>query len=825
MFSNMDFGGITKKLLLNLLVKVLGEFVELDENNLSVAIISGQVCLHNLKLRTENIFKKFNFMIFHGSLKTLEITIPWNLVGSAWKIKLEGILIDVGPPAPTQSKKGSSPSPKDGPQHLFGTWNSSAALRELLQKALDEKMQKLKMIDEYLELSHGVLTSEGSGSSSTGGLLTGNTNSESYIQQLTSRIIDNIEISLMNIHVRYEDSLAIPGSCFAAGITLEAFNISTCDEYWRPAFINNTDNGSSAACVKKLATLQSLGIYWEVQSESIAHLPFEAWKNAMLDMIHTGIRPVSRSLNYILSPAGSGMYMKFTHFKRPVEGMPRFDIIAESNDMKFHIDNTQYQQLFHLLDKIKTNKTKQFHDPNSYQPPERPMAPLGIVSLVSTSVTAWQVYHRKRMIRRWWQYGKNLILLRNKYVRLMKRKKLAQLENQDIEHALTRKEINELCSIEERLPLDVLKRFRQYALVEFYRENKHLRPKPANEKEKSSGWFGWGGSSNNDNTGRAIGYDSPIDLLPLDEVVMKIDQMESEQSKKLFSSIKIQLSSSSTIILSTPASKLIECKGAVTISLQKSSKLITFGCFLTDVSIVDGMGISPFHPHLLSVKSDSSHSSSSSITPAKGGKPSSSRRPGEFKPTLSVLIENLKGKTKISVSALPVEIYLNKLCIQTLLGEFALPKKQINKLKKSVNVEKFDRETLETALLVGTKYSSQAFKQMMKSSASTTTLSTGSSIPSSPEHKQGDEVEIVLDIHAPKIIIPEDCTKDAGFLLLDCGLLNVKGFVCSDGTMSFSTSLKKINAGLPLHIHDLYSLEDLSLYLIKVGLLLLFLCI
>jgi hypothetical protein len=38
------------------------------------------------------------------------------------------------------------------------------------------------------------------------------TQKASYIQQLTAKIIDNIEITLTNVHIRYEDSMTIPGT-------------------------------------------------------------------------------------------------------------------------------------------------------------------------------------------------------------------------------------------------------------------------------------------------------------------------------------------------------------------------------------------------------------------------------------------------------------------------------------------------------------------------------------------------------------------------------------------------------------------------------------
>mgnify|MGYP006078621421 CR=1 FL=1 len=81
--------------------------------------------------------------------------------------------------------------------------------------------------------------------------------------------------------------------------------------------------------------------------------------------------------------------------------------------------------------------------------------------------------------------------------------------------------------------------------------------------------------------------------------------------------------------------------------------------------------------------------------------------------------------------------------------------------------------------------------------------------------ERDDAFEIIFEAHAPKIIIPEDSTTEQGYLLMDTGYLEVRGFVGQAG-MSWDLSLKDVNAGMPINIRDMYSLEqNESLYLVK----------
>lgn len=82
---------MAKRLLLNALVLVLGEFIELNEESLDLAVWSGSIILHDLKLKTESLLRNTDFTILQGKIKSLEIVVPWaSLLSSPIKITING---------------------------------------------------------------------------------------------------------------------------------------------------------------------------------------------------------------------------------------------------------------------------------------------------------------------------------------------------------------------------------------------------------------------------------------------------------------------------------------------------------------------------------------------------------------------------------------------------------------------------------------------------------------------------------------------------------------------------------------------------------------
>lgn len=66
--------------------------------------------------------------------------------------------------------------------------------------------------------------------------------SDGFITQLTNKIVDNLQFTMKNIHIRYEDKISDPGHPFAAGITLKELSALSTDEEWIPKFISDPTN-------------------------------------------------------------------------------------------------------------------------------------------------------------------------------------------------------------------------------------------------------------------------------------------------------------------------------------------------------------------------------------------------------------------------------------------------------------------------------------------------------------------------------------------------------------------------------------------------------
>jgi vacuolar protein sorting-associated protein 13A/C len=160
-------------LLVYYLSRALGTLFEGDftENNISLEISSGFFSLENVQLK-EQFFSDLpvSMVLSHGSIGKLDISIPWKNMGSApLTVSLDGVNILLTPCFVKDTK-------------------SSAA-----RKAHQLKLAKLSSVDSLCKI-RGTASSHGS---SMGGLLF------HYLKEkLVSAIINTLEITVTNVHIR-----------------------------------------------------------------------------------------------------------------------------------------------------------------------------------------------------------------------------------------------------------------------------------------------------------------------------------------------------------------------------------------------------------------------------------------------------------------------------------------------------------------------------------------------------------------------------------------------------------------------------------------------
>ena len=50
-------------------------------------------------------------------------------------------------------------------------------------------------------------------------------------------IIENLQVKISNVHIRYEDDISIPSQPLVCGFSLDSLSAQSCDENWIPKFV------------------------------------------------------------------------------------------------------------------------------------------------------------------------------------------------------------------------------------------------------------------------------------------------------------------------------------------------------------------------------------------------------------------------------------------------------------------------------------------------------------------------------------------------------------------------------------------------------------
>ena len=84
-----------------------------------------------------------------------------------------------------------------------------------------------------------------------------------YIERLAAVVIDNIEICIKNVHLRFES----PNPVYAWGITIGKIEAFTMSKDWlQKKFIDRMNPKNKDKGINKLITINNFGFYWENSS-------------------------------------------------------------------------------------------------------------------------------------------------------------------------------------------------------------------------------------------------------------------------------------------------------------------------------------------------------------------------------------------------------------------------------------------------------------------------------------------------------------------------------------------------------------------------------
>lgn len=234
-------------LVATLLNRFLGMYIQnFDPKQLNIGIWSGDVKLRNLELRKEALDQmKLPLNVLQGHLGSLTIQIPWsNLKGKPVKVLIEDVYLLAAPKADQEYDEEEEERRR--------------------QRIKQEKLNAAEILNE--RTSVGMSEEE-------------QKKNQSFTESLTTKIIDNVQVTVKNIHIRYEDAISTPGHPFALGFTLEEFSAVSTNENWEPAFVHD-----NVSVTHKLAKLGSLAIYWNTDA---THFAGQATHDEIIQAFHT----------------------------------------------------------------------------------------------------------------------------------------------------------------------------------------------------------------------------------------------------------------------------------------------------------------------------------------------------------------------------------------------------------------------------------------------------------------------------------------------------------------------------------------------------------
>lgn len=174
-----------------------------------------------------------------GRMKRLYIKVPWNALSSVpVQLQIHGLELVMAPL--TESDEWHTLITK---KNRFETLQK--ALLKCLVKKLKERLAELKK-----QASKGAQDAD-----------------QGFFVNLTSKVVDNIQISIKNIHIRFEDA-QLSRRPLSMGITLQEFEVNTTNENWSPEFIDRTLAKNQGKPLQKMLTLRNLGFYCNPSDES-----------------------------------------------------------------------------------------------------------------------------------------------------------------------------------------------------------------------------------------------------------------------------------------------------------------------------------------------------------------------------------------------------------------------------------------------------------------------------------------------------------------------------------------------------------------------------
>ncbi|KIK70982.1 hypothetical protein GYMLUDRAFT_33082 [Collybiopsis luxurians FD-317 M1] len=689
------------KEVLNILFnRILAPYVvNLDMNQVNYGIGQGQLTLRKLQLK-KGALDKFRLPVdvLEGHLGEFTLSLHWmNLGNQPVEILIKDVYLLVVP----STQSAYDPEEEEKRAHAA-------------------KMERL----ENAELLHMRGQAEQSSDESP--------QQQGLWASLTAKIINNLQITVQNIHIRYEDKMSVPGHPFAAGVTLAGFTAVSVNEKWQAAFIEST-----AGAIHKLAKLESLALYFDTDSPSMAGLPLKEAVENFNKMIAHDVKDTTHQ--FILKPvSGEGRVIMNHKFDNHT---PQFDVQLLFDEIAVALDDNQYRDVISLLDMYHVYIRQ--HQYRKYRPNDEEFETnAGRARLKYVGTAILSTIRQRR--RQWtWKYFAERRDDRLKYVELFQKKVLNSVSATDSK---------DLENLEQKLSYEDLRFYRSIARSRLRKDaalRKRLEAqKPKQPQTQSWGSWLWGSSSSAEETQEDPAFGGPMteeqrkqlyDVLDYDEKSAVVEALQAPRDS-MKSRIKASLNRGSFTLKNDPHGKAQDIISvnfdAFRADVIQRPDNLEASVSLGGVTVFDGTTENSVHPQIVQVKELD---------------PQDLHENEKDDPFLFVKFENNpldeRADSALTVRMRHMEIIYHKGYVEAVYRFLKPPESQLESVEALLSVASQTLEGLRKETRAGLEFALQ-------------------------NHKT---VDIQMDMNAPIIIIPEDITTmNCKHLIIDAGHIAIE---------------------------------------------------
>uniref|UniRef100_A0A8C4H619 Vacuolar protein sorting 13 homolog D n=1 Tax=Dicentrarchus labrax TaxID=13489 RepID=A0A8C4H619_DICLA len=280
----------------------LGKYVSnLNTDQLSIALLKGAVELENLPLRKDAL-REFSlpFEVKAGFIGKITLQIPFYRPHSdPWVISMSQLNLIIGP----------------------------AQLQEYdAEKEREEERERKRRLLKALEDKFKSECEQ---------------RGESYWYSVTAsvvtRIVENIELKIQDVHLRFEDDFSNPEKPFSFGVCIN--NVSAQNPF---------KESVQKLLRQKHLEIQDFSVYWDTECEILGKLPANQIQEAMTQCMQ------SREHQYIFEPVCASVLLRRNASKEPLRSRntPRIEGQVQLEPMSLRLSQVQYQQIMAFLKEL-----------------------------------------------------------------------------------------------------------------------------------------------------------------------------------------------------------------------------------------------------------------------------------------------------------------------------------------------------------------------------------------------------------------------------------------------------------------------------------------